>query len=138
MVESMTTTLTSEWAAASDLETLKERAKADFDRFHCQAKKPEKVTPTLRDGKRVGLVWITMSMPFRDEEHKAWLMEMYMVPRTPGPGINQEVDGQAEEWAKTQETEEIWLNAGGGNSKALGLYGSRGYHVETLHLSKKL
>jgi GNAT superfamily N-acetyltransferase len=138
LVESMLATLTPDPGTATDREALKQGARADFDRFHYQAKKPDRVTLAWRDGQRVGMVWIAMGLPFRDEEHKAWLMEVYVVPEARGQGLAKGLLALAEAWAKAHGANEIWLNVGRGNDKALGLYGSGGYRVETMHLSKKL
>lgn len=138
LVEGTLATLPSERAAASDREILKREARADFDRFHYQAKKPDRITLAWRNDQRIGLVWITTSMPFRDEEHKAWLMEIYVVPEARGQGVAKRLMAQAEDWARAHGAEEVWLNVGSGNDKALGLYESRGFHIETMHLFKKL
>jgi putative acetyltransferase len=77
-------------------------------------------------------------MPFRDEEHKAWLMDIYVVPDLRGQGLAKELLVRAEEWAHAHGAEEMWLNVGSENKNALGLYDSRGFRVETMHLCKKL
>ncbi len=138
LVEGTLATLPPERAAASDRGTLTQEAGADFDRFHYQAKKPDRIILAWRNGQRIGLVWITMSMPFRDEERKAWLMEVYVVPEARRQGLAKGLLARAEEWARIHGAEEIWLNVGSGNDKALGLYKSRGFGIETMHLCKKL
>jgi GNAT superfamily N-acetyltransferase len=138
IVEGQMATLPPERAASSDRGAMKVEARADLDRFHYRAQKPEKASVAWWNGQRVGFVWITTSMPFRDEEHKAWLLEVYVVPEHRGKGLAKGLMAHAEMWARGQGAEEIWLNVGGGNRKALGLYESCGFRVETMHLCKKL
>ena len=106
LVEGTLATLSPERAAASDRAALTQEARADFDRFHYQAKKPDRIILAWRDGQRIGLVWITMSMPFRDEERKAWLMEVYVVPEARRQGLAKGLMARAEEWARGHGAEE--------------------------------
>jgi GNAT superfamily N-acetyltransferase len=138
MVESLSATLTPERLANADPAALMNDAKKDFDRFHYQAKKPEMAIVAWRNGARIGMVWITMDMPVHEDKNSAWLLEVYVVPELRRQGLAKVLLKTAEEWAKTQGASEMWLNVGGGNQKALSLYEGYGFHVETMHLCKKI
>jgi ribosomal protein S18 acetylase RimI-like enzyme len=138
MVESLTATLTPERLAVSEPASLMNDARKDFDRFHYHTQKPDKAILAWRGGRRIGFVWITMNMPVHEDEKSAWLLDVYVVPELRGQGLARDLMRKAEEWAVSQGAKEVWLNVGGGNQKALSLYESQGFHVETMHLCKKL
>ena len=137
MVASMRATMTPERSATTgDLSMLGE-ARSDFDRYHFQAKGAEKLIVASRNGERIGLVWITMEQIYQDPGG-AWLLEVFVEPRYRRQGLAKELMDRAERWAREQGAKDIWLNVGGKNACALGLYESQGYIVETMHLSKQL
>ena len=138
MVESLSATLTPERLAIAEPAALLADARKDFDRFHYNAQKPEKAYVAWRNGERIGFVWVTMDMPVHEDEHSAWLLDVYVVPELRRRGLAAELMTRAEAWAVAQGAKDLWLNVGGGNLKALSLYESRGFKVETMHLCKKL
>lgn len=122
----------------SDAE-LRSSALEDYQRFHFKAEKPEAALIALDpSGERAGFVWVTMQMPVRDEEGRAWLLEVDIVPRFRGRGLSKTLVARAEEWAREHGARELWLNVGSGNRKALGLYESMGFELESMHLFKKI
>ncbi|MBI0584097.1 MAG: GNAT family N-acetyltransferase [Methanomassiliicoccus sp.] len=130
-------TLTPERSGDQSEAMLLERARSDFDRYHHQAKGKDRVILAWHQGKRVGMVWITMEMLYQNPGG-AWLLEVFVEPPYRRQGLAGELMAQAEGWAREQGAGEIWLNVGGGNRKALGLYESQGFEVETMHLCKRL
>ncbi len=137
MVASMRATMTPERSAATgDLAMLGE-ARSDLDRYHYRSGGADKLIVALRDGERIGMVWVTMERLHQDPGG-AWLLEVFVEPRYRRQGLAQELMRRAERWAREQGATEMWLNVGGGNTNALGLYQSQGYIVETMHLSKRL
>lgn len=137
MVASMRATMASERLAASDDLTMLAEARADLDRYHFQAKGPDKLIVACHNGERIGLVWITMERLYQDPGG-AWLLEVFVEPRHRRQGLARELMDRAERWAREQGEKDVWLNVGGKNACALGLYESQGYIVETMHLSKRL
>lgn len=138
MVESLKATLTPERLAKAEPSTLVNDAKRDFDRFHYQTQKPDKAVIAWRGDSRIGFVWITTNMPVHENSNSAWLLDIYVVPEFRHRGLARELLKVAEHWAASQGANELWLNVGGGNQKALSLYEAQGFRVETMHLCKKL
>jgi GNAT superfamily N-acetyltransferase len=114
-----------------------EEARADLDRYHYRSGGADKLIVALRDGERIGMVWVTMEQLHQDPG-SAWLLEVFVDPRYRRGGPARELMDRAEQWAREKGAAEMWLNVGGGNTNALGLYRSQGYSVETMHLSKRL
>lgn len=137
MVASMRATMTPERSAATDDLAMLGEARADFDRYHQRSQGADKLLVASRAGERIGLVWITMEHLYQDPGG-AWLLEIFVEPRCRRQGLAGELMKRAEEWARERGARDIWLNVGGGNDKALALYRSQGYGVETMHLSKRL
>jgi ribosomal protein S18 acetylase RimI-like enzyme len=137
MVASMRATMTPERSAAKDDRAMLEEARADLDRYHYRSGGADKLIVALRDGERIGMVWVTMEQLHQDPG-SAWLLEVFVDPRYRRQGLARELMDRAEQWAREKGAAEMWLNVGGGNTNALGLYRSQGYSVETMHLSKRL
>lgn len=137
MVKSLKATLTPQRTEAMTEERLLANARSDFDKYHIRSIGPEMVTLAWSNGKRVGLVWISMDR-FNQGEGDAWLLDIYVEPEFRRQGLGRELMRRAEEWAAKHGAMEVWLNVGGGNRTALALYGSQGYEVETMHLCKRL
>jgi GNAT superfamily N-acetyltransferase len=137
MVSSMRATMTPERCAATDEVAMLRGARADFDRYHRGPKKADMIIVAWKGEERAGMVWVTMEQIHQDPG-AAWLLEVFVEPGHRRQGLARQLLDRAERWAWGQGAKEIWLNVGGGNRKALSLYESQGYGVETLHLSKKL
>jgi len=137
MVASMRGTMASERRAAMDDIAMLREARADFDRYHRGPKKADSITVAWKGEEKAGMVWVTMEQIHQDPG-AAWLLEVFVEPVYRRQGLARQLLDRAERWVREQGAKEIWLNVGGGNRKALSLYESQGYGVETLHLSKKL
>lgn len=133
MVESFRAT-SSPYRTASE-DKLLEDARTDLVRYHDRAKTQELILLAWKGDERIGVVWITMDT-LMQAEGCAWLLEVYVDPRYRGLGLAKELLIRAEDWARTNGAKEIWLNVGGSNKKAIDLYSSQGYRVETMHMSK--
>lgn len=137
MVASTRATIRPERNAEIDDLALLDVARASFDRYHARAKGPDKLIIAWQGERRIGLVWITMEKLNQDPGN-AWLLEVFVEPVYRRQGLARMLLGLAEQWARKQGAGCIWLNVGGGNDKAIALYRSIGYDLETMHMSKRL
>jgi ribosomal protein S18 acetylase RimI-like enzyme len=137
MVAGMRETKASERLAAADDREMIEEARSDLERYHYRSGGADKLIVALRDGERIGLVWATMER-LHQGPGEAWLLEVFVDPRYRRQGLARELLDRAERWARENGAAAMWLNVGGGNVCALGLYRSQGYAMETMHLSKRL
>ena len=101
-------------------------------RYHYRSGGADKLIVALRDGEGSGSCgppWKAAPGPGRRLLGYSWILGIGgVLPRALGPSRAMGGDGAAA----------MWLNVGGGNVCALGLYRSQGYAMETMHLSKRL
>lgn len=128
---------TSPHRAIASRDTLLATAWDDLKRYHLQARKEEMILLAWSGQDRVGVIWITTDT-FKQEEGNAWLLLVYVDARYRKRGLAKDLVRRAEGWAQERGVKEIWLNVGACNEKALGLYSSLGYRLETVHLSKTI
>lgn len=136
MAASMKATISEDRSATTEGAMLGERARADLDRYHFQAKGEDKFIIAVRASERIGLAWVTMEQLHQDPG-AAFLLDIFVEPSHRGNGLGRELLGRAEAWAREKGSNGIWLNVGGGNDAALHLYRSQGYDVATLHMRKR-
>lgn len=138
MVESAFLTLHPRRRADIDRAALEKRVKADIDKYHTHAERPEQAYIAELNGQRAGLIWIGVT-PWNDEPVKTtWLLDIFVVREHRGKGIAKLMMAKAEEWSRQHGGKEMWLNAGWFNEDALGLYRRLGFDIETVHMSKSL
>lgn len=138
LIESSLLTERAERRGELSLETLRDQARKNIERFHRNAKKPEAAFIAEVCGVRAGFIWVSTEIGLGTGEFCGWVLDIYVRPEHRRRGIGSMLLSKAEEWARKQNAGSLWLNAGAENEAALALYRHEGFKVETVHMSKRL
>jgi GNAT superfamily N-acetyltransferase len=120
------------------MEMLRDRERANLERFHNTGKAAEDLFIAELDDERVGMLWITSELEGHDNEKVAWVLGIYVVEHERGQGYGGELLRRAESWARAHHLGEVWLRVGSDNDRAIDLYESAGYYPEDIHLAKRV